>query len=208
LQLQIAFDTFDSQTVESMVDQIFDVVDIIEIGTPMIIHEGVRPVERIKRKYPCLTLLADTKIMDGGEIEARYAFDAGADIVTVLGLAPYETVSAVVDVANSYGRKCMADMLCTQQIVKKAVKLVDLGVNYICLHTAKDEQTKKKAPLEELRDVKGHLKRSQIAIAGGVNLDILPSIIEIGAEIVVVGSALTNAPDLRKAVLEMKAAIM
>jgi len=208
LKLQLALDMVDTPTAERIVDQIYDVIDIVEIGTPMIIREGVRPVERIKEKYPNLTILADTKIVDGGEIESRYAFDAGADIVTVLGVAPEETICAVVDVANTYGRKCMADMLCISDIVENAVRLENLGVNYVCLHTAKDEQTKKNAPLDELSLLKGHLKQAKTAIAGGVNLNTIQSIIAIGAEIVVVGSALTNAPDLRKAVLEMKAAIV
>lgn len=207
MKLQLALDLVEPSTAEEMVDQIHDLIDIVEIGTPMIIHYGVLPVRRIKDRYPDLTILADTKIVDGGKIESQYAFDAGADIVTVLGIAPFETICAVVESANKYGRKCMADMLCISDIVDKAVILENLGVHFICLHTPKDEQKKKNAPLKELRIVKGHLKHAKTAIAGGVNLNTIRSIVEIGSDIVIVGSALTNASDLRKAVIEMKAAI-
>ncbi|MEA3327092.1 MAG: 3-hexulose-6-phosphate synthase [Chloroflexota bacterium] len=207
MKLQIAIDMVDTTTAIKMVDQIYDVIDIVEIGTPMIIHEGVLPVERLKAKYPDLTILADTKIVDGGDIEASYAYDAGADIVTVLAMAPKETIRAVVETACVYGRMCMADMLCVKDTVERAVELEELGVDYICLHTAKDEQHTKKAPLDDLKKVNGYLTRAKTAVAGGICLKTTQSIVAIGADIVVVGSALTKAPDLREAVLKMKAAI-
>jgi len=207
MKLQIAIDMVDTTTAVKMVDQIYDVIDIVEIGTPMIIHEGVLAVERLKNKYPDLTILADTKIVDGGGIEAGYAYAAGADIVTVLAMAPNETIRAVVETASIYGRKCMTDMLCVKDIVEKAVELEKLDVDYICLHTAKDEQNTKNAPLDDLKKVKGYLTRAKTAVAGGISLKTIPSIVAIGADIVVAGSALTEAPDLRGAVLEMKAAL-
>ena len=45
----------------------------------------MEPVRRIKERFPCLEVLCDTKIMDAGAYEARLAFEAGADYVTVLG---------------------------------------------------------------------------------------------------------------------------
>ena len=207
MKLQIAIDMVDTATSIQMVDQIYDVIDIVEIGTPMIVHEGVLPVKKLKNKYQNLTILADTKIVDGGNIEASYAFDAGADIVTVLALASKETICAVVETASIFGGMCVADMLCVTDIVQRAIELEKLGVNYICLHTAKDEQYTKNAPLDDLKQVKGYLTCAKTSVAGGISLKTIPSIVAIGADIVVSGSALTEAPDLRKAVLEMKAAI-
>ena len=43
---------------------------------------------------------ADLKIMDAGEHEANLAFNAGADIVTVLGVAHDETIRGVVRAAR------------------------------------------------------------------------------------------------------------
>ena len=207
MKLQIAIDMVDTTTAVKMVDQIYDVIDIVEIGTPMIIHEGVLPVVRIKNKYPDLSILADTKIVDGGGIEAGYAYDAGADIVTVLAISPNATIHAVVETASIYGRKCMADMLCVKDIIEKSIELEEFGVDYICLHTAKDEQNIRKPPIDDLKKVKGYLTRAKIAVAGGISLMTIQSIAAIGADIVVSGNALTKAPDLREAVLEMKAAI-
>ena len=51
-------------------------------------------VRRIERSFTAKTLLADLKIMDAGEGEASLAFEAGAGIVTVLGVAHDETIRA------------------------------------------------------------------------------------------------------------------
>ena len=60
-------------------------VDIVEIGTPLLIAEGLGAVRAVCSAHPGMIVLADTKIMDAGGYEARLAFEAGADIVTVLG---------------------------------------------------------------------------------------------------------------------------
>ena len=45
---------------------------------------------------PTATLLADLKIVDAGELEAQIGFDAGADIVTVLGVAHDVTIQGAL----------------------------------------------------------------------------------------------------------------
>ena len=54
-------------------------ISIIEVGTPLIISEGCKAVETIKRKYPQKTVFADIKVMDGGSVVPKIAFSAGAD---------------------------------------------------------------------------------------------------------------------------------
>lgn len=203
VKLQIAIDMVDTSTAVKMVNEIYDVIDIVEIGTPMIMLEGIKPVEILKKKYPSLTVLADTKIIDGGGIEAGYAFKAGADIVTVLAIAPDDTVKAVVESAKKHGGETLADLICSQDIINRSKELIELGVDYICLHTAHDEQNTKKAPLDDLISVKENIKDIKTAIAGGVNFHNIGAIAKIQPEIIIAGSALTKADNLRIAVTEM-----
>ena len=207
MKLQIAFDTVDTSAAVKMVGEIHDVIDIVEIGTPMIIHEGINPIKVIKNKFPSLTVLADVKIVDGGEIEANYAFDAGADLVTVLGIAPDETIRAVVQAARKHGGMCVADMMCSNNLIHRAAELVNLDVDYICLHTGVDEQNSKTAPLADLNIVKKHVMGLKTSIAGGINFETIHPIVEASPDIIISGSALTTAPNLREAVLQMTAII-
>jgi hypothetical protein len=54
-------------------------VDIIETGTPMLLRFGLDAATTIKKAYPKHEILSDTKLMDGGEPEARYAFYTNED---------------------------------------------------------------------------------------------------------------------------------
>ena len=95
MKLQVAFDIQHSDEVLKLVEVNGDLIDIVEIGTPLIIKEGLKSVQKIKKEYPNQTVLADLKIMDAGLLEAQIGFDAGADIVSVLGLASKKTLSSV-----------------------------------------------------------------------------------------------------------------
>jgi len=95
MKLQVAFDIQNSDEVHKLVEINGDLIDIVEIGTPLIMKEGLKSVQKIKKEYPNQTVLADLKIMDAGLLEAQIGFDAGADIVTVLGLASKKTLTSV-----------------------------------------------------------------------------------------------------------------
>ena len=105
MKLQIALDLVDTNTALKMVEKIQDIIDIVEIGTPMIVKEGMAPVKAMKEKFPQVTVLADVKIADGGAIESGYAVDAGADIVTVLAIASDQTIMGARDAAHKAGRR-------------------------------------------------------------------------------------------------------
>lgn len=204
MKLQIAIDLVDSDTALKMVEQIHDVIDIVEVGTPMIMREGMLPVKKIKAKFPDVIVLADTKIVDGGDIECGDAIEAGADIVTVLALAADETIKAVINTARKHGKESMADMISVEDVAARAIQLEKMGIDYICLHTALDVQNTTKAPLEDLVKVKEVIKVTKTAVAGGINMQTIYPTKEISPDIVVAGGSLTKATDLRKSVIEMK----
>ena len=77
MKLQIALDLVDTNTALKMVEKIQDIIDIVEIGTPMIVKEGMAPVKAMKEKFPQVTVLADVKIADGGAIESAWPLSGG-----------------------------------------------------------------------------------------------------------------------------------
>ena len=111
MKLQIAIDIANTETVLSIADAVHDVIDILEVGTPVIMKEGLAPVYRVKQKYPNLCVLADTKIVDGGAMECEDACKAHADIVTVLAMADNATIKEVVDTAHKFKKKVLADLI-------------------------------------------------------------------------------------------------
>jgi len=97
--MQLALDLVTSSEAAAIVEEVGDLVDIVEVGTPIVINEGLGAVRRLRALFPELRILADLKIMDAGGYEVTKAAEAGADIITVLGASDDLTVLGAVEAA-------------------------------------------------------------------------------------------------------------
>ena len=102
MKLQLALDELTLPEALAFIDKVVDDVDIIEVGTPFLIREGVKAIKAIKEKYPHKEVLADAKIMDGGHFESQLLFDAGADYVTVLGVTDVLTIQSCIRASKEF----------------------------------------------------------------------------------------------------------
>ncbi|ASJ01853.1 Fe-S cluster assembly protein HesB [Thermococcus profundus] len=169
----------------------------LEVGTPLIKKEGMRAVELMKRRFPDRKIVADLKTMDTGALEVEMAARHGADVVSILGVADDKTILDAVEVARRYGIRVMVDLIGVKDKVKRAKELERMGVHYILVHTGIDEQVQGKSPLEDLEKVVKAVK-VPVAVAGGLNLETIPKVIELGATIIIVGGAITKAENPEK----------
>jgi 3-hexulose-6-phosphate synthase len=199
MKLQLAFDFLQVPEIIRLVGQVEDLVDLVEIGTPVIIRDGVEAVRRLRAAFPRLALVADLKIMDGGEYESSLAFEAGADWVTVLALADQVTIAQAVKAARSYKAKIMTDMIGVADIAGRAAAMEALGADCVCVHTAIDVQHTGRNPLAELREIKGVLARAGSAVAGGVDQSTIAAVSRESPDIVIVGGGITRQADPRAA---------
>lgn len=204
MKLQLALDLVDIPQAKKLLAEVQDLIDIVEIGTPFIIREGLKAVREIKQAFPNLELLADLKIMDAGAYEATLAFEAGADIVTVLGAANDTTIEKVIEVTMQRHKKVMVDMIAVQNIEARVRELDRLPISYLSVHTATDRHTQGDNPLAELQQVRQVLQNAGLAVAGGITVESLPQLIPFEPEIVIVGGAITAAMDRRQVALVMK----
>lgn len=191
MRLQLALDgtLADSLT---LLDQVRSWIDIAEIGTPLVQREGAQALRTMRAAHPDLPLLADFKIMDAGEIEASIAFEAGADIVTVMGFAQDATIAGVVAAAAQAGGEVMVDLMAMPDPAARIHQCLMMGCDYFCVHTAHDVR-RSQSPVEMLRALRFGMPDAQLAVAGGVNLASIGAIVEVHPAIVVVGSAITTA---------------
>lgn len=205
MKLQAALDTLTLNECIDLLEETEGFIDIAEVGTPFVIEEGMVPVKEFKKQFPKIEVLADVKIMDAGEYEADKCFDAGADICTVLGVSHNETIEGVVRSAKKYGKKVMVDMIAVSDLKKRTQEVDQMGVDYICVHTAFDVQKLGQDPLDDLKIVNSVIKNAKSAVAGGVKLETVDEIVNEGAEIIVVGGAICNAKDRKAYAKEIKA---
>lgn len=204
MELQLALDLVDIPGAKQVVAEVAEYIDIVEIGTPVVINEGLRAVKEIKEAFPSLRVLADLKIMDAGGYEVMKASEAGADIITVLGASDNSTIRGAVEEARKQNKKIMVDMINVQNIEGRAKEIDELGVDYICVHSGYDHQAAGKNSFEELTAIKRVVKRAKTAIAGGIKLDTLPEVIKAQPDLVIVGGGITGQEDKKAAAAEMK----
>ncbi|MDR1388388.1 MAG: orotidine 5'-phosphate decarboxylase [Treponema sp.] len=207
MKLQIAIDTGGGREALEIVDAVYDIIDIVEVGTPLILREGLAPVALIKKKYPRVSVLADTKIVDGGGVECADACNAGADIVTVLALSCEATIRAVVAAAHKMDRKVLADLISVDDIPRRSKLMEKWEVDYIAVHTPVDAQQGGRTPLGDLKQLSGAISSQKAAVAGGVNASSVKDYAALHPAIIIAGASLVKAPDIRRAVLEMKSLI-
>lgn len=204
MELQLALDLVDIPEAKRVVAEVADYIDIVEIGTPVVINEGLKAVKEIKAAFPNLRVLADLKIMDAGGYEVMKASESGADIITVLGVSDDSTIKGAVDEAKKHNKKIMVDMINVKDIEGRAKEIDALGVDYVCVHSGYDHQAAGKNSFEELLAIKRVVKHAKTAIAGGIKLSTLPEVIKAEPDLVIVGGGITSQEDKKATAAEMK----
>jgi 3-hexulose-6-phosphate synthase len=204
MKLQLALDLVNIPEAIEVVKEVQEYIDVIEIGTPVIINEGLRAVKEMKAAYPNLAVLADLKIMDAGGYEIMKASEAGADIITVLGATDDMTIKGAVEEARKQNKSIMVDMINVKNIEERAAQIDALGVDYICVHTGYDLQAVGKNSFEELRTIKRVVKNAKTAIAGGIKLATLPEAIKENPDLIIVGGGITGQADKKVVAAEIK----
>lgn len=184
-------------------------VDWLEAGTPLILAEGLHGVRALREAFPQVPLVADLKTMDGAGLEGEMMFQAGADMVVVMGQAHDASIMAQVEMARRYGRKVMCDVMLCPDKPGRARRAEELGVDYIIVHTGFDERNlePERTPIEDLASVVDAVSIPVQAV-GGLSVEQALHTLEMGAEIVVFGAPLVIASDAFKASTDVFGGLM
>jgi 3-hexulose-6-phosphate synthase/6-phospho-3-hexuloisomerase len=171
-------------------------VDWLEVGTPLIIAEGMRAVRELRAHFPETPIVADLKITDGGWLETEMAIKAGANMVVVMGQAHEETIELVAKAGRDLGAKVMGDNMNMPDPVHGAQLLESLGCDYIIHHIGYDMRTVRRqrglptpTPLDRLREVVNAVSIPVQAV-GGLTIQQAIDTPSYGAPLVVIGAPL------------------
>ena len=171
-------------------------VDWLEVGTPLIIAEGMRGVRELRARFPETPIVADLKITDGGWLEAEMAIKAGANMIVVMGQAHEETIELVAMAGRDLGAKVMGDNMNMPDPVKGAQLLESLGCDYVIHHIGYDMRTLRRkrglaapTPLDRLREVVDGVSVPVQAV-GGLTIEQAIQTPAYGAPLVVIGAPL------------------
>jgi 3-hexulose-6-phosphate synthase len=202
-QTQMALDSLDFDATVALATKVAPHVDILEIGTPCIKHNGIKLLETLRAKFPKNKILVDLKTMDAGFYEAEPFYKAGADICTVLGTSDIGTIKGVIDVANKYGKKAQVDLINVADKKARTIEVAKLGAHIIGVHTGLDQQAAGQTPFNDLATVAGLNLGVDISVAGGVKAATTQQVKDAGATIIVAGAAIYGAADPAAAAAEI-----
>jgi 3-hexulose-6-phosphate synthase / 6-phospho-3-hexuloisomerase len=197
-QVQVALDLLDLRKALPIARQASTAgIGWIEAGTPLIKSEGMRAIRTLGRKFPRNIVVADMKTLDAGKIECEMAFSAGADVVSISGLAHDSTVRDSIRAASTHDGLLMADLLMSANPRIRARELEQLGVDIVCLHTGIDAQKALHSRLKVNRTVVDLARtlRIPVATAGGVTPTTVQGLLSVGVKVIIVGSWITGSKD-------------
>jgi 3-hexulose-6-phosphate synthase len=195
--LQVAIDRAESFGV---IAQLRGIADIIEIGTPLLKRFGIGAIATARELCPDTPVLADTKTVDAGDLEAEMVLGAGARLMTVLSSTSAATHAAVGRTAARFGALVVVDTITESG----KPELLPAGATfpesfaYVGVHSPTDVRVagdRSSAHIDAVSDIRR--RGFRVALAGGLGPQTLDAVLEVEPEIVIVGGAITGADDPR-----------
>ena len=206
--LQVALDFVNlSQAMRMAHEAIDGGADWLEAGTPLIKSEGLETVRQLRKEFPDVHIVADLKTMDAGRTEIEAASEAGANVATILGLAPDSCIQEFIKAGQNFGCQVAVDMIGCADPVARAQAVAEWGAASVGIHCAIDDQMRGKDPFDELRRV-AEAVDIPVSVAGGINSETVVQAIEAGARIIIVGGAITKSADATQATAAFKQAML
>jgi len=197
--LQVALDLVDMGKVAKVLKELPENDHlIIEAGTPLIKKFGLGVISELRKLRPNAFIIADMKILDTGNLEARMAADASSDAVVISGLAPASTLEKAIAEARKVGIYSVVDMLNVQNPAKVIEKL-KVKPDIVELHRAIDTEDTAHAWGDIAAIKKAAGGKLLVATAGGIRVNVVKDALKAGADILVVGRAITASKDIKHA---------
>jgi len=209
--LQIAMDYISLPKALAMAVTVAPEVDIIEIGTPLCKAAGLEAIRSMREICPDKLILADFKAPDVGGLEATMAFDAGADMMTVIGGAALATVEQALAVARQRGKEMLMELTGVRdnEILVRAAEWRKIGVERLVYHREWDAQSAGRMWAESDKDTIRKLidMGFKLTVTGGMTMELLPFFADLPISVLICGRGIREAADPRAAAHQMRLAL-
>ncbi len=200
--LQIALDLIYERDVDRIVSEIPQSSKILlEAGTPLIKSLGIPVIKKIKKYQPEAYIVADMKTLDVGEIEVFIAETQKANAVAISGLASIETIESSLRAGKSMNIDIILDLMNIEDPIQLLEKLTRIP-EIILFHRGIDQEGNMEHPWEIIAEIKSKYEKTLVAVAGGLNLQTSSKALSNGADIIVIGRAITQSKDISQSVKE------
>lgn len=187
--LGVALETDDWRRVEGVLKSLprKDAI-IIKAGAPLIKKYGVEVCQKIHGIRPESIVIADMKTMDTGNLEARMAGDATADVITFSGRAPLKTQERFMEECRKVGALALMDTISLADPLE-VINQLSIKPGIVELQGIHSKKL-----VREIRKACG--SRVLVAVAGRIAVSEVKEALASGADIIVVGEAIISSKDV------------
>jgi|TARA_B100001964_G_scaffold245711_1_gene335043 bifunctional enzyme Fae/Hps len=167
---------------------------IIKVTAPLIKRYGVEICQKIHQIRPESIIISDMKTLDTGNLEARMAGDATADVITFSGRAPIKTQERFMDECKKVGALALMD---TTNLANplKAIKKLNSKPEIVELKWIPN-----KAEVTKIKKVCGI--KTLIAVDTDIKIDKIKEALTSGVDILFVGKSITGSEDIQRKTMD------
>lgn len=203
-KLQIACDHNDLPSALADIKAVGDIVDILEVGTVLLLQVGNEAVKCFRALYPNKEIVADPKCADAGGTVAKNLKDAGADYMTCICSAAVATMEAAAKEIDQVQVELYGDWTYDQ-----AQEWLDAGIEQAIYHQSRDALLAGGSWGEkDLSKVKKLIEMGfKVSVTGGLDVDTLDLFKGVDVYTFITGRGITQATDPAQAAHEFKAKI-
>ncbi|MHA1400194.1 MAG: orotidine 5'-phosphate decarboxylase / HUMPS family protein [Candidatus Heimdallarchaeaceae archaeon] len=200
--VQVALDIIDYEFFQAVLSKLPESPKLlIEAGTPLIKKFGAKVLNEIRSHFNDSYIIADMKTLDVGGLEVQIGAEDGANAVAVSGLAPIETIESAIKEGKERSVDIILDLMNVQEPLALLKQLSDLPA-IVLFHRGIDQEGRKEHPWELIQTISQTYPDVLIAVAGGLDLATSKKALENGAQIIIIGRAITQAPDVHETTLD------
>ncbi|MBD3231254.1 hypothetical protein GF322_01185 [Candidatus Dependentiae bacterium] len=196
MKLQISFDLANLDQCIEIAEKVVQYADILEVGSSLVLKEGIKAVEIFKKQFPQKEIFADIKLVDRIDGTIKNYADAGASYVTILAGTSNAIIQEASQLAHSRNIKIALDLVDSYSIGQSAMDAKALDIDLIIFH-GPYESSRVTEILEEWQSVRGNTNLP-IYIAGGINKTNIDKILSFKPQGIIIGEAITKSDNPTK----------
>ena len=198
-KLQFACDQNSLAEAVADVEKIADVVDIVEVGTVLLLQEGKEAIHCLRNMAPDKILAVDPKCVDAGAVVAGNCARAGADCITVVCAASIDTMRAAAGEVKWIQIELFGDWTFSQ-----AEEWRKAGFTQVVYHQSRDGAAAGWGE-RDLNRVKRLVEMGfQVSVTGGISRETLHLFADVEVYCFIVGRAISKAENPRQAALDFR----
>ncbi|KAA9233769.1 3-keto-L-gulonate-6-phosphate decarboxylase UlaD [Aerococcus mictus] len=200
-KLQIACDHSDLPSALADVKAVGDIVDVLEVGTVLLLQIGDIGVKSFRALFPDKEIVADPKCADAGGTVAKNLKDAGANYVTCICSATVATMKAAKKELDGIQVELYGDWTYEQ-----AQTWLDAGIDQAIYHQSRDALLAGETWSEkDLNKVKKLVDMGfKVSVTGGLNVDTLELFKDVDIYTFIAGRGITQADNPAQAAQEFQ----